>query len=1493
MAVPGSPGAGAASPPAALQAGSGGCGEEFGESDHGGPRGLPEGPRNSERRRFRSCRPRESEGPRALCSHLHRLCREWLRPERSGKAEVVDRVVLEQLLALLPPELAGWLQECGAESCAQAVALAEGFLLGPTSTQELGKERQRIPEERNPSCPEAGVKSALFISALFNHHSTHHSQPLIAVFRTRMSRHSGPNVLSSELGLPFSVQMERGMRRGPVPALLKQRTGKTKRETEWPWGLRVWELDQQRPPWPFSSEAERRTFCSCRLLGAPGLCSRLHQLCREWLWPERSGKAEIVDRVVLEQLLALLPPELAGWLRECGAESCAQAVALAEGFLLGPTSTQELGKGWQVAPKLDKIPGQPATGRERLPHRGCSAFLAASWLGLSRVKSCRALPAAGRRAGPGWAVGKEARCDLHNPSPSAEECPHPGGWGAGRGKPLPMPGKQHFLSCSGHGNMGRGPRKAKRGGGGRKQQKARRLPQRHPHTPMLRSASIVPSVLAPLNLHSPASTPLPSVLPAQTLADLLASAWNRACAEGFSQPWVASEDRKAERSARRFGGSYLQLQFYASEALRERSSAPSREREGGLRGNLSHLDFAEAMDAPGSPWAGAAAAPVALQTGGDDDPNGLPEGPQSSEAARRRFRSCRPREDEEPRALCNRLHRLCLGWLRPERNGKAEILDRVVLEQLLALLPPELAGWLRECEADSCAQAVALAEGFLLGPPPSSVPREPPGESWQLQEPFMGEFSTVLQGRGAPSFYSEELPFSNIKLGPPCQDTHPFEEVAVDFTEEEWALLDCGQKALCKEVMLEVSKNVAALGDGDENDNHLRLFKLQMAVSSKSHCFSFTLPKMLHRKHKPQKKQPSLAQRLGGERSARSFGGSDLQAALRLRSSEEAELRPFSGKGRREERVREGGLRGSFSHLDFAEARGRMGSPGSSRAGAAAAPAALQAGGEDDPNGLPEVPHSSEAERRRFRSYRPQEDEGPRALCSRLHRLCRGWLRPERSGKAEMLDRVVLEQLLALLPPELAGWLRECGAESCAQAVALAEGFLLGPPPSCNPREPPGESRQLQQPFMGEISTVLQGRGDSFFYSEELPFNNIKLGPPCQLQEPFMGEISTVLQGRGAPSFYSEELPFSNIKLGPPCQDTHPFEEVAVDFTEEEWALLDCGQKTLYSEVMLEVSKNMAALGDGDGLENENDNQLRLFKLQMAEAALSDRDSVGIGERGNLRRERLAAARLRLRRSEAAEPQKPGEGRGEGEERAGECRRDEGRLRGSFPAGNGLPEGLRSSEAERRCFRSCRPREDEGPRALCSRLHRLCREWLRPERGGKAEMLDRVVLEQLLDLLPPDLAGWLRECGAESCAQAVALAEGFLLAPPPSSAPRELPGEGRQLQELIMDDISAELQGRGDRSSPSKEVVFSRIQVGPTCQDSVPFEEVAVDFTEEEKQPSLTQCLGGGRRSLRRERVAAAFLRLRSSEEGEPRPFSPLLKPGKGRDKERGGEGPP
>ncbi|XP_054834002.1 uncharacterized protein LOC129328748 [Eublepharis macularius] len=93
-----------------------------------------------------------------------------------------------------------------------------------------------------------------------------------------------------------------------------------------------------------------------------------------------------------------------------------------------------------------------------------------------------------------------------------------------------------------------------------------------------------------------------------------------------------------------------------------------------------------------------------------------------------------------------------------------------------------------------------------------------------------------------------------------------------------------------------------------------------------------------------------------------------------------------------------------------------------------------------------------EKQSQRFRHFCYQEAEGPREACSQLREMCRGWLRVENHSKEQ-----ILEQLLNILPLEIQRLVRETGPESCSQAVALAEEFLL------RQQEAKRQEKQLQR----------------------------------------------------------------------------------------------------------------------------------------------------------------------------------------------------------------------------------------------------------------------------------------------------------------------------------------------------------------------------------------------------------------------------------------------
>ncbi|KAK1344758.1 hypothetical protein QTO34_013459 [Cnephaeus nilssonii] len=79
--------------------------------------------------------------------------------------------------------------------------------------------------------------------------------------------------------------------------------------------------------------------------------------------------------------------------------------------------------------------------------------------------------------------------------------------------------------------------------------------------------------------------------------------------------------------------------------------------------------------------------------------------------------------------------------------------------------------------------------------------------------------------------------------------------------------------------------------------------------------------------------------------------------------------------------------------------------------------------------------------RQSFRRFCYQEVSGPQEALSRLRQLCWQWLQPEVHTKEQILELLVLEQFLNILPPEIQARLRHRCPMSSKEMVTLVEDF--------------------------------------------------------------------------------------------------------------------------------------------------------------------------------------------------------------------------------------------------------------------------------------------------------------------------------------------------------------------------------------------------------------------------------------------------------------------
>uniref|UniRef100_A0A2K6FNW5 Zinc finger and SCAN domain containing 18 n=1 Tax=Propithecus coquereli TaxID=379532 RepID=A0A2K6FNW5_PROCO len=127
------------------------------------------------------------------------------------------------------------------------------------------------------------------------------------------------------------------------------------------------------------------------------------------------------------------------------------------------------------------------------------------------------------------------------------------------------------------------------------------------------------------------------------------------------------------------------------------------------------------------------------------------------------------------------------------------------------------------------------------------------------------------------------------------------------------------------------------------------------------------------------------------------------------------------------------------------------------------------------------TPADLEFSRLRFREFVYQEAAGPHQTLARLHELCRQWLMPEARSKEQMLELLVLEQFLGILPDRVRPWVVAQYPESCKKAASLVEGLadvldepgmLLGSPAGSSSVLSEGVYERFPEPLLFPVGPL-------------------------------------------------------------------------------------------------------------------------------------------------------------------------------------------------------------------------------------------------------------------------------------------------------------------------------------------------------------------------------------------------------------------------------------
>lgn len=169
---------------------------------------------------------------------------------------------------------------------------------------------------------------------------------------------------------------------------------------------------------------------------------------------------------------------------------------------------------------------------------------------------------------------------------------------------------------------------------------------------------------------------------------------------------------------------------------------------------------------------------------------------RDTETCRQNFRNFPYPDLAGPRKALNQLRELCLKWLRPEIHSKEQILELLILEQFLTILPGEVRTWVKSQYPRSSEEVVTLVEDLTqileeeAASQNSALSQETPEEDSKGRQAFQAGWLNDLV----------------------TKESMTFKDVAVDITQEDWELMRPVQKELYKTVTLQNYWNMVSLG---------------------------------------------------------------------------------------------------------------------------------------------------------------------------------------------------------------------------------------------------------------------------------------------------------------------------------------------------------------------------------------------------------------------------------------------------------------------------------------------------------------------------------------------------------------------------------------------------------------------------------------------------------------------------------------------------------